>query len=82
MSNELKQDRRRFLGTATMTLAAARLGMAGSTSAQTVAKKPAALPSTKPGTHTSFGSGSVKQIDAGLLNVGYAEAGPGTGPPP
>src|SRR5918911_2420911 len=31
----------------------------------------------KPGTHTSFGS--QKQIDAGLLNVGYAEAGPANG---
>ena len=32
-----------------------------------------------PGTHTSFAS--LKQIDAGLLNVGYAEAGPPAGPP-
>ena len=36
------------------------------------------LPATKPGTHTSFAS--IKQIDAGLLNVGYAEAGPADGP--
>jgi hypothetical protein len=35
-------------------------------------------PSTKAGTHTSFGS--LKQIDAGVLNVGYAEAGPANGP--
>ncbi len=33
----------------------------------------------KPGTHTSFGP--LKQIDAGLLNVGYAEAGPAEGQP-
>ena len=32
----------------------------------------------KPGTNTSFGP--LKQIDAGLLNVGYAEAGPANGP--
>src|SRR5947208_4826874 len=32
----------------------------------------------KPGTNTSFGS--LKQIDAGVLNVGYAEAGPPDGP--
>src|SRR2546425_4416227 len=32
----------------------------------------------KPGTKTSFGS--LKQIDAGVLNVGYAEAGPADGP--
>jgi pimeloyl-ACP methyl ester carboxylesterase len=31
-----------------------------------------------PGTNTSFGS--LKQIDAGVLNVGYAEAGPPDGP--
>jgi pimeloyl-ACP methyl ester carboxylesterase len=30
------------------------------------------------GATTSFGP--LKQIDAGLLNVGYAEAGPGDGP--
>jgi pimeloyl-ACP methyl ester carboxylesterase len=35
------------------------------------------LPTT-PGTHTSFAS--LKQIDAGVLNVGYAEAGPANGP--
>ena len=31
----------------------------------------------KPGTNTSFGS--LKQIDAGVLNVGYAETGPSDG---
>jgi pimeloyl-ACP methyl ester carboxylesterase len=36
------------------------------------------LPAIKPGTNTSFAS--VKQIDAGVLNVGYAEAGPANGP--
>jgi pimeloyl-ACP methyl ester carboxylesterase len=33
----------------------------------------------KPGTNTSLGT--VRQIDAGLLNVGYAEAGSADGPP-
>jgi len=33
----------------------------------------------KPGTNTSFGP--LKQIDAGVLNVGYAEAGPADGAP-
>ena len=32
----------------------------------------------EPGTHTPFGA--LKQIDAGLLSVGYAEAGPADGP--
>ncbi len=40
---------------------------------------PADLPAIKPGTNTSFAS--LKQIDAGLLNVGYAEAGPANGTP-
>ena len=39
---------------------------------------PAHVPAIKPGTNTSFAS--LKQIDAGLLNVGYAEAGPADGP--
>jgi pimeloyl-ACP methyl ester carboxylesterase len=39
---------------------------------------PPDLPRIKPGTHTSFGA--LKQIDAGVLNVGYAEAGPVDGP--
>src|SRR5437867_7283888 len=33
----------------------------------------------QPGTSTSFGP--LKQIDAGVLNVGYAEAGPTDGRP-
>ena len=40
--------------------------------------QPIDTPAIKPGTHTSFAS--LKQIDAGLLNVGYAEGGPADGP--
>jgi hypothetical protein len=40
--------------------------------------QPADLPTIKPGTNTSFHS--LKQIDAGLLNIGYAEDGPADGP--
>ena len=36
------------------------------------------IPAIKPGTNTSFAS--LKQIDAGVLNVGYAEDGPADGP--
>src|ERR1035441_10176651 len=78
MSKEINHDRRRFLSTASMTIAAAHLGMMGSANAQSSKTKPADLPTVKPGTNTSFGP--LKQIDAGLLNVGYAEAGPTTGP--
>src|SRR5262245_53200184 len=72
-------DRRRFLATAAMTIAAARLGISGSAVAQTSKANPASVPAIKPGTNTSFGS--VKQVDAGVLNVGYAEAGPSDGAP-
>jgi pimeloyl-ACP methyl ester carboxylesterase len=40
--------------------------------------KPADVPAVKPGTNTSFAP--LKQIDAGVLSVGYAEAGPANGP--
>src|SRR5207249_8144940 len=39
----------------------------------------ASVPTIKLGTNKSFGS--LKQIDAGVLNVGYADAGPANGPP-
>jgi pimeloyl-ACP methyl ester carboxylesterase len=73
-----KINRRRFLGTAAMTLAAAQCGIVRSAEAQSRNAEPAAVPKIKPGTNTSFTS--LKQIDAGLLNVGYAEAGPIDGP--
>ena len=38
----------------------------------------AAATTIKPGANTSFGS--LKQIGAGVLNIGYAEAGPADGP--
>ncbi|MBL8540115.1 MAG: alpha/beta fold hydrolase, partial [Betaproteobacteria bacterium] len=76
---EIDRDRRRFLGTAAITMAATQLGMFGSARAQPGKTNPAHLPTIKPGTHTSFAS--LKQIDAGLLNVSYAEAGPSDGSP-
>ena len=77
MVEEIRHDRRRFIASAIMTIACAELGMIGSSAAQSSKHKPATVPAIKPGTHTSFGS--LKQIDAGLLNVGYAEAGPTNG---
>jgi pimeloyl-ACP methyl ester carboxylesterase len=79
MSDEINHQRRRFLSSGAMTIAAAQFGMFGSAEAQSKKANPAGVPAIKPGTNTSFGS--MKQIDAGLLNVGYAEAGPAGGPP-
>ena len=78
MFEDIDLHRRRFFGTAAMSIAAAQLILSGSAHAQPSKAKPAELPNIKPGTNTSFGP--LKQIDAGLLNVGYAEAGPADGP--
>jgi pimeloyl-ACP methyl ester carboxylesterase len=79
MTDEINQHRRRLFGTATMALAAAQLGMMGSANAQSLIAKATSLPNIKPGTNTSFGP--LKQINAGVLNMGYAEAGPADGAP-
>jgi pimeloyl-ACP methyl ester carboxylesterase len=78
MPEDINQPRRQFFGTAALTVAAAQLGFIGSADAQTGKAKAATLPAIKPGTNTSFAS--LKQIDAGVLKVGYAEAGPADGP--
>src|SRR2546421_4506466 len=77
MAEEINHQRRRFISTAAMTVAAAQLGMMGSAQAQSSEPTHVDLPPLKPGTNTPFGT--PKQIDAGLLNVGYAEAGPADG---
>jgi pimeloyl-ACP methyl ester carboxylesterase len=79
MVEEISHDRRRFLATTIMTIASAELGMIGSAAAQSSKTKPATVPAIKPGTNRSFGP--LKQIDAGVLNIGYAEAGPTDAPP-
>jgi pimeloyl-ACP methyl ester carboxylesterase len=75
---EINPQRRRFLGTAAMTLATAQFVISGSAEAQPSKAKTAGAHAVKPGTNTSFGP--LKQIDAGVLSVGYAEAGPVGGP--
>jgi pimeloyl-ACP methyl ester carboxylesterase len=78
-SEDIDQHRRRFFGTAAMTVAAVQLGMIGAADAQAGKTKPTQLPAIKPGTNTAFAA--LRQTDAGLLNVGYAEAGPADGYP-
>jgi pimeloyl-ACP methyl ester carboxylesterase len=70
----IDHDRRHFFGTAAAGIAAAsQLGSIASADAQSGTTRPGR------GMHLSFAS--LKQIDAGALNVGYAEAGPPNGPP-
>jgi pimeloyl-ACP methyl ester carboxylesterase len=76
MSEEITYDRRHFLSVAAMAVAAAQLGAFGSASAQASDRRREELPGRP---RTSFGP--LKQIDAGLLNVGYAEDGPADGRP-
>jgi pimeloyl-ACP methyl ester carboxylesterase len=70
-------NRRRFLGIAAMSMAAAELGSFAFADDQPATGSAAGQ--AQPGTHTTFAA--LKQIDAGLLNIGYAEDGPADGPP-
>ena len=67
MSETIDRDRRRILGATLMTIAAAQV------------RRAAAADSRGAGTQSSFGP--LQQINAGVLSVGYAEAGPAGGPP-
>lgn len=70
MTQTIDQHRRQFLGLAAGTVAAG-LGVIDLARAET---------GTPGSSTTSTSFGTIKQIDAGVLNVGYAEAGPATGP--
>ena len=77
-TDEPQPNRRAFLSAAAVTLAALRLRLAGiPTSPKASAGSGQAVRVPQPAL-TSFGP--IKQIDAGLLNVGYAQDGPADGP--
>jgi pimeloyl-ACP methyl ester carboxylesterase len=78
IAEKLDRGRRHFVAAAALT-AAAQFGMIGSAHAQSNKAGQAQLPPIKPGTNTSFAP--LKQIDAGVLNVAYAEAGAPDGSP-
>jgi pimeloyl-ACP methyl ester carboxylesterase len=65
MHEEINRERRQFLSMAAMTVAGARLGAVGAARVQSDST-------------TTFGE--LQQIDAGVLNIGYAEVGPAAGP--
>jgi pimeloyl-ACP methyl ester carboxylesterase len=65
MNEEINRERRQFLSMAAMTVAGARLGAVGAARVQSAST-------------TTFGE--LQQIDAGVLNIGYAEVGPAAGP--
>ena len=76
MSEEINRHRRGLLGAAAMTIAAVEVVMSDAAHAQS---RPANAIGAKAATSASFAP--LKQIDAGVLNVAYAEAGPANGPP-
>jgi pimeloyl-ACP methyl ester carboxylesterase len=75
MRQEINRDRRRFLEAALVTLAASPM-MMDCANAQSDISVPAPR-TARPDARTAFRS--LKQIDAGVLNVGYAEEGPANG---
>lgn len=75
MSPAFNHQRRRFFGIAAMTVAAAEFGMTAIANARSPA---ASLAAVRAGGNTSFAA--LKQIKAGVLDIGYAEAGPVDGP--
>ena len=70
MREKIDSHRRRLVGSAIMSITAAELLFMGGTYAR----------SDTTGTGTTASFGPLKQIDAGVLNIGYAEAGPANGP--
>jgi pimeloyl-ACP methyl ester carboxylesterase len=72
-------DRRNFLRSAAIALAATQLGLPTSVQAQAQSPKVSTRSGTG-GSQQSASFGPLKQIDAGELNVGYVEAGPSDGP--
>ena len=78
MSYAVDPERRRFFGAAAMTLAATQLDVSSLVEAQSGTAQGSKPPATKAGTSNSFAP--LRQVDAGVLNVAYAEAGPVDGP--
>jgi len=77
MHQEINSRRRRFLGAAAMTIAGSQFMLSRFSNAQAGELKATERPGLKQGPHTSFTT--LKQVHAGVLNIGYAAAGPEDG---
>jgi pimeloyl-ACP methyl ester carboxylesterase len=73
MSTESLFNRRRFLGTAAITLAAQEMALAGFAASKSNLISPAIAGHLKQDPDKMFST--IKQIDAGTLNIGYADSG-------
>ena len=79
MPRNVDFDRRRFFGAALAAFAGPELAVSRSDSAQSALGTPVA--GTSGTARTSGAVGPLKQVAAGVLNVGYADAGPAGGRP-
>jgi pimeloyl-ACP methyl ester carboxylesterase len=79
MMDGINHDRRQFLGTAARGIAAAHLGLIGAAETRPGASTPAGPAAIHGG--ASAPPGPLKQVEAGDLDVGYAESGPADGRP-
>jgi pimeloyl-ACP methyl ester carboxylesterase len=79
MLQPFEHDRRRLLAAAVFGVTAAEFALAGSARGEIAPSATANPAAGGPVGHSAFAP--LKQIDAGLLSVGYAEAGPADGPP-
>src|SRR5262245_36758985 len=77
-TEQIDRQRRGLLSAAAGAVVAIPLGLTALAQAQSGLAKAASLPAVKPGTNTTFAP--LKHVDAGVLNVAYAEAGPANGP--
>ena len=77
-SDSIDHRRRHFLGTAAMTIAALDMCVVAARQSASAATSPARTPAMSL-PETSLGS--LKQINAGSLSIGYAELGPADGAP-
>ena len=77
MKNQNNYSRRRFLSVAALTVAAAELGGLNLLNAKGITKTKSSYNKT----HSNTSFNNIKQIHAGVLNMGYAESGPADGEP-
>ena len=77
MSEEYNYNRRHFLSATVMTLATSQVALTGFSTAKSNHMNLADTTGVRSGSNNSFDT--IKQINAGELNIGYAEAGPENG---
>jgi len=79
LTGEFDKDRRRFLGATVLAAGTAGVGRLGMSAESGVGSRAASTGHARVTAIAPFGS--LRQVKAGVLNVGYAEAGPADGEP-